>query len=82
MSERIIINDKEIDLIQVDSIREEKEFIKNQKCSFCNGDYKISMQTVNPEEKIDILIANCSGCHSVKEFYFDISSFFGINNMV
>ena len=67
--------------ITVKSILEEYEHLRNQKCK-CGGNLERKMQSlIFNEDNIpfDLLTCECRNCEEEKEFYFNISSFFGKN---
>lgn len=67
--------------ITVNSILEEYEYLRKQKCK-CGGNLERKMQSLMFNEDnipFDLLTCECSKCEEKEEFYFNISSFFGKN---
>ena len=70
-------------MIKADSVAEEYEIIQKTTCP-CGGSYEPIYQSLilpEPEEgsgSSDILNCECTSCGKEKDFYFDISSFFGM----
>jgi len=64
------------ELIPVESIAQERQYIESQKCT-CGGPYRKTMQALFPDRPADLIEASCAECGSTKQFWFDISSFFG-----
>ncbi|MBI2251203.1 MAG: hypothetical protein HYU63_00295 [Armatimonadetes bacterium] len=62
--------------IKVNSISEEYNYISRQKCK-CTGEYDKVSQAVYPHELLDQIKAVCKNCKAEKDFWFNISSFFG-----
>ncbi|MDQ7823387.1 MAG: hypothetical protein RDV48_11375 [Candidatus Eremiobacteraeota bacterium] len=77
MAEKRTINEREVTVVPAESIRHEKEYIKTLSCKKCGGAYRFTQQALFPEEKVDLLVVECTACGQQEELYFDISSFFG-----
>ena len=65
--------------VVVGSIAEEYDYIEQQRCPHCGGQYRVVQQSLldrlgHPYDGIQVV---CKGCDAGEAFLFDIASFFG-----